>query len=100
MQKWLPLTSAVVKACAKCNSAAKAFLSNKRLLRVCGLLTSPLSESLRLCDPNDKLCIVYGAKFLKMDSKKVTLCRVMSGTLRQSDFFYQKVFLLKFNIFR
>lgn len=89
MQQWLPLTSAVVKACAKCNSAAKAFSSDKRLLRVCGSLENGLSKSLQKCDPTDKLCIVYGAKFFKMDSKKVTLCRVMSGTLRKGNFFFK-----------
>lgn len=37
--------------------------------------------SLRHCDPTDAKCIVYVAKFLRFDTKRINLCRVLSGTL-------------------
>ncbi|KAI3420267.1 hypothetical protein GPALN_003583 [Globodera pallida] len=74
MRQWLPLSSAVVRACARMRSAQKAFQADDRI----GQLFSSECEV-------DELTLVFCAKAFKLESHRVSLCRVMSGTLKIGD---------------
>lgn len=82
MRQWMPLTNAVITACCRMKSSAKAFQDNDRLLRICESLENPYCEHLRNASADDDLCLVYAAKFFKLENRKVALARVMCGTLR------------------
>ncbi|KAL3111744.1 hypothetical protein niasHT_011031 [Heterodera trifolii] len=109
MRQWLPLSSAVVRACARMRSAQKAFQTNNRIEQLlpigsevgpslllpfilCPFLfslspstSSPVIDALRNCDPMDELTLVFCAKAFKVEKHRLSLCRVMSGTLRIGD---------------
>ncbi|KAI1730797.1 elongation factor tu GTP binding domain-containing protein [Ditylenchus destructor] len=87
MRQWMPMTNAVITACCRMKSSAKAFQDNDRLLRICESLENPYCEHLRNASANDDLCLVYAAKFFKLESRKVALARVMCGTLKTGDKF-------------
>lgn len=84
MRNWLPLTSAVVKACARACSPETAFARDER---VNSALDSdenhPLREPIRQCDPTSDFTTVVVSKLFKSEDKRIALCRILSGTVRR-----------------
>ncbi|KAH7696862.1 Elongation factor Tu GTP binding domain containing protein [Aphelenchoides avenae] len=83
MRNWLPLTSAVVKACAKASSPETAFSRDERLNVILDSDENhPLREHIRQCDPTSDFATVVVSKLFKHEEKRIALCRILSGTVR------------------
>ncbi|KAF7636445.1 Tr-type G domain-containing protein [Meloidogyne graminicola] len=97
MRNWLPLSSAIVRACAKSCSAQNSYkLTNEDWNRVKDLFEDKstslpyTANCLSNCDPNDPLVLSFVSKaFTASDQfqiqRRISLCRVMCGTLRKGD---------------
>lgn len=87
MRLFLPLTSAVVKAIAKCKSPKGTFSEEGRILNFVSSGQHPLYNTIRQCDPESELTLIYVAKLLKCDERKVAMCRILSGKIEQGNLF-------------
>ena len=89
MQQWLPLADAVIKACISAKSSETAFYDERILLQICGNKKNRISQFLRKCDPNSSTTLAFVAKYVKLDEKRIAICRVMSGTVSRGLCFYK-----------
>ncbi|TKR93285.1 hypothetical protein L596_007770 [Steinernema carpocapsae] len=87
MRSWMPLSRAVVLACAKVKSARKAYNNEERLLSILGHegLQHPLFSILKECDADSETTVLFVAKILRSAGQNVAMCRVMSGTVKAGD---------------
>lgn len=86
MRLFLPLTRATVRAIAKCKSPEKTFSDESRLLNFVSSRESKLWPLIQNSDPNSDCCLVYVAKLLMCEKKKVAITRILSGTLTNGNF--------------
>uniref|UniRef100_A0A7E4UQ11 Tr-type G domain-containing protein n=1 Tax=Panagrellus redivivus TaxID=6233 RepID=A0A7E4UQ11_PANRE len=83
MRNWMNLAKTVLKTCLRCNSPKDAFANPERAAIITGSEDHPLIKPVQACDANSDMVVVYVAKLLKCDAKKIAMCRVMSGTLKR-----------------
>jgi len=87
MRLWLPLTAAVIKACAMGKSPSKALATDERIDALSSKLPTidfvPLCNALKKCDIQSPFCVLQIARLLKLEDRRVALVRVLCGTLTQ-----------------
>jgi translation elongation factor EF-G len=88
MRNWLPLTVPVIKACAR-GKSPNAIGNSERLASICKG-NGPLCEAIQKCSSASPFVFAIVAKFLKIDSRRIALCRIMSGTVKKGLFYWNK----------
>ncbi|CAD5207148.1 unnamed protein product [Bursaphelenchus okinawaensis] len=89
MRTWMPLSSAVARAVARCQSAKAAFSTDERVSRIfkandCEKIT----KALKACDSNDEFSLLFVMKLYVVDEKKLAVCRVMNGRVEKDQLLY------------
>ncbi|CAD5210465.1 unnamed protein product [Bursaphelenchus xylophilus] len=89
MRTWMPLSSAVARAVARCQSAKQAFTSDARIARIFPANDcDEIVKGLKSCDPEDPLLLLFIMKLYVIDDKKLAVCRVMNGIVKKDQFVF------------
>ncbi|RCN43283.1 hypothetical protein ANCCAN_10697, partial [Ancylostoma caninum] len=101
VRTWLPLSQACFRACARAPSARTAFHNKHRMQYLVGNKKEhPLSNAIQECSPTvypTGITIILVVKLIRMEGRKLAVCRVFSGRVRAGEELYllgRKVALL------
>lgn len=83
MRTWMPMSNAVIRSVANCQSSKVAFTSEDRILRIFPSNDNPMiTRSLKECDPSSDFVLLFVMKLYVVGGEKLTVVRVFNGTLK------------------